>query len=157
MPSTASPHLPLLILLLASACIVASYVLTFRSGVLVPLGGRLVTPPISLLMFNGPGRIIGQLGFPAVSLLFASLVPSLRRGLYMALEGHPGHELSVGIGIVSACISFAGLAVVGALPLQPDIVMVMIGRAALSTDSIVHQSAAGVFFLGAIVHVRSHR
>ena len=148
-----SPTRPLLILLLALACIVSSYVLAFQSGVLAPLGGRIVTPPISLLMFDGPGRPIGQIGFPLVSLLFASCVPSLRRGTMQALLQHQNHKHLVDIGIAAACIAFAGLAVVGALPLQRDICYVMLGQAELTTDSIIHQSSAGVFFLGALVHM----
>lgn len=153
-PSRAmSPYRPLLILALALACIISSYVLAFRSGSLAPLGGQLVTPPISILMANGPGRLIGQIGFPAVSLLFASCVPLLRRGLALTLIDQRGHKTLERTAIVSACVAFAGLAVVGALPLQRDVCQVMLGKALLTTESIVHQSAAAIFFLASTIHM----
>lgn len=142
---------PLVTLTLAIIVIASSYVLTFRSSALDGLGGQLVTPPISLLMADGPGRLIGQVGFPLISLGFGSCVPALRQGLYQLL-GKNDHKM-VNYGILAAKTAFVALAVVGALPLQRNIVEVMQGRAQMTFDSMIHQSAAAVFFLGAQAHM----
>ncbi|KAL3906404.1 MAG: hypothetical protein SGPRY_010558 [Prymnesium sp.] len=142
---------PLFILALALACVLSSYVLTLRSGVLSSLG-PLRTPPVSLLMCDGPARIVGQIGFPAVALLFASCVPPMLRGLDLAL-GTEKHMLIRCVAFGSAPVAFLALAVVGALPLQRDICQVMLGRRELKVESIIHQVAAAVFFIGALVHM----
>lgn len=142
---------PLFILALALACVLSSYVLTLRSGVISCLG-PLRTPPVSLLMCDGPARIVGQIGFPAVALLFASCVPHMLRGLDLAL-GTEKHMLIRCVAFGSAPVAFLALAVVGALPLQRDICQVMLGRRELKVESIIHQVAAAVFFIGALVHM----
>jgi len=53
----------------------------------------------------------------------------------------------------SALAAFVGLALVGAIPLQRNVAAVMDGKAALSNASIVHQSAAAVFFAASIAHM----
>ena len=147
------PYFPIFILALAIAVIVAAYILSFQSGVLDCMGGRFVTPAISLLMFDGPGRVLGQIGFPTISVLFAACVLPLKRGLEQAHRNAklPVPNLTMVLG--SACVAFLGLAVVGAIPLQQDVCAVMAGRTPLRNESIVHQSAAAIFFAASAVHM----
>ena len=72
-------------LLFAFACVLfaTAYQATFSSGVLAPLGDSL-TPPISLLMFAGPGRLIGQVGFPTLCVGFYVCMRRLKRTLLAA-------------------------------------------------------------------------
>jgi len=106
-----------------------------------------VTPPISLLMYDGPGRALGQVAFPAVSLLFGCVAPAFFRDLRRVTgAAHPGL-------VATSAAAFAGLAVVGAVPLQRDVPAVMRGEARLGADSVLHQSAAAVFFAAAIAHM----
>lgn len=159
-PLTASQKvvslLPIGILGLAIATIVTAYKATFMAGVLDYQGGRVTTPPISMLMYKGPGRIVGQVGFPSISLLFGSIAPTFFRGLHRAMETSTSSKKHPVIlfGLkTTAIFAFAALAVVGILPLQDDLEDVMRGRVRIRWDSIVHQSAAGVFFLCGIVHM----
>ena len=121
-PSKAFSHLfsmePFVLLpplLFAFACVlfVASYRATFSSGVLAPLGDSL-TPPISLLMFAGPGRRIGQLGFPTLCVGFYVCMRRLKRALVAA-----GIKSVLLFG--SANTAFAALAVVGLVPLGHEL------------------------------------
>lgn len=143
---------PLAILAVTSVVIASSYVVAFRTGILDPLGGTMVTPPISLLLFDGPARWIGQFGFLLVSVLFATCVPPLRDGLRLALRDEP-QSFGTAALISSACVAFCALAIVGAVPLQRNICEVMLGRAKLDSASAFHQSFAGVFFLAAAAHM----
>jgi hypothetical protein len=140
---------PLGIFAIALAAIVASYVCTFRLRLLDFDGGRgMTTPPISMLMFDGPGRLIGQVGFPLVTLCAVRCAQDF---LPLLAAVHPALDPSSLKW--SALTAFVGLAVVGAIPLQRDAPAVLAGTAALTTASIVHQSGAAVFFVGAIVHM----
>ena len=140
--------LPLGILTVALATIISAYHFTFRDGLLD--GVQLVTPPISMLMFAGHGRTAGQVGFPLVAALFCCCAPPLFRRLQSVADARSERLLTLK---VSSAIAFAALAVVGAVPLQPDILEVMSGRRRLGADSILHQSAAAIFFLAAIIHM----
>jgi hypothetical protein len=144
---------PLLLLLYALLLIATLYWKAFSSGILECPGlGALVTPAISLLMFDGPGRVIGQIGFPALGAMFCTCVVPLRRGLQACLMNEPTPP-STNWLIASACIAFAGLALVGAVPLQRNVCDVMSGRAPLSPYSIIHQMCAAVFFAGSALHM----
>lgn len=136
-------------LLFAFACILfaTSYQATFSSGVLAPLGDSL-TPPISLLMFAGPGRRIGQLGFPTLCVGFYVCMRRLKRALVAA--GIEGVLL-----FASANTAFVALAVVGLVPLQRDILELQDGGGggSLALASQLHMVAAAVFFIGALVHM----
>ena len=102
--------LPPLLFVYACVLFVTSYHATFSSGVLAPLGDSL-TPPISLLMFAGTGRRIGQVGFPTLCVGFYVCMRRLRRALLAA--GIKGVLL-----FGSANTAFAALAVVGLVPLH---------------------------------------
>ena len=102
--------LPPLLFVYACVLFVTSYHATFSSGVLAPLGDSL-TPPISLLMFAGTGRRIGQVGFPTLCVGFYVCMRRLRRALSAA--GIKGVLL-----FGSANTAFAALAVVGLVPLH---------------------------------------
>lgn len=169
-------------LLFAFACVlfVTSYQTTFSSGVLAPLGDSL-TPPISLLMFAGPGRQIGQLGFPTLCVGFYVCMRRLKRALVAA-------NVKSMLLFGSANTAFAALAVVGLVtlrhelsqlsrvrvvhlshphphpqlhphqvPLQLDILELQEGGGGggggLALASQLHMAAAAVFFLGALVHM----
>ena len=105
-----SALLPPLLFVFACVLFVTSYQATFSSGVLAPLGDSL-TPPISLLMFAGTGRRIGQVGFPTLCVGFYVCMRRLRRALLAA--GIKGVLL-----FGSANTAFAALAVVGLVPLH---------------------------------------
>jgi hypothetical protein len=142
------PLLPFAVLGLTYYVISAAYTATFESGV---LGNTdMVTPPISLLMFAGRGKIIGQLGFPAIALGFYCCALPFFHGLTSCPSlGVPDATFL----FVTSCVAFASLAAVGIVPLQPDIALVMQGQARLGLVSLAHQSAAGSFFLFTILHM----
>ena len=137
--------LPLAVLALACGLIWSAYVATFQSGVLHGFG-PMKTPPISMLMFAGPGRAMGQLGFPVVSLLNFVCAKALFHGL---------EQLAVHTRMLkfTSTLAFVSLAVVGAIPLQADMLLVMKGLAKLNMSSGIHQGAAAIFFLMSIVHM----
>ena len=139
---------PPLIFAVALAAIVAAYVSSARAGSLAFQGGLVTTPPISLLMFDGPGRLIGQIAFPTVTLTFASVAPTVFRDLRNARRAPKN---TPGLAITSA-IAFICLGLLGLVPLQRNVPDVMRGAAGLSSDSIVHQSAAAIFFLSSLLH-----
>ena len=139
---------PPLIFAVALAAIVAAYVSSARAGSLAFQGGRVTTPPISLLMFDGPGRLIGQIAFPTVTLTFASVAPTVFRDLRNARRAPKN---TPGLAITSA-IAFICLGLLGLVPLQRNVPDVMRGAAGLSSNSIVHQSAAAIFFLSSLLH-----
>ena len=98
-----------------------------------------MTPPISLLMYDGPGRALGQVAFPAVSLLFGCVAPAFFRDLRRVTgAAHPGL-------VATSAAAFAGLAVVGAVPLQRDVPAVMRGEARIGADSVL-SLPLGFFF-----------
>ena len=99
---------PPLIFAVALAAIVAAYVSSARAGSLAFQGGRVTTPPISLLMFDGPGRLIGQIAFPTVTLTFASVAPTVFRDL----EERRAPKNTPGLAITSA-IAFICLGLLG--------------------------------------------
>lgn len=144
--------LPLGILLCALLTISAAYQATFQNGVLDFQHGRVVTPPISMLMFAGPGRRIGQVGFPMVSILFGCCAPTFFGGVAKTV-GPGSHKTLLKYLKTTSLIAFACLAVVGLLPLQPDLALVITHQAPLHWTSIVHQTAAALFFFFCIVHM----
>jgi hypothetical protein len=144
--------LPLGIFLFAFLTISAAYHATFQSGVLDFQHGQVVTPPISMLMFAGPGRRIGQVGFPVVSILFGCCAPTFFAGVAKTVGPEAHKTLLTSLKITSA-IAFCCLAVVGLLPLQADLALLITNQAPLHWTSIVHQTAAAFFFLSCIVHM----
>ncbi len=137
--------LPLFIFAATFTAIVASYVATYSSGVLRPFTDTVLTPPISLLMCAGGGRLIGQIAFPAVLVSALLCTPALHRAVTTALgPTHlPALRGRVRAFFAACLLAFVALAFVGLVPLQPDIL-----RAAVPTPATVfHQVCALVFFL----------
>jgi hypothetical protein len=163
--SKALALLPLGIFVLALGTIVAAYHATFSNELLEFQHGRIKTPPISMLMFAGPGRRIGQVGFPLVSILFGIISPTFYRvilhetttptrgGGGNASSEHNAYQRIIGILKISSTIAFACLAIVGAIPLQENVGLVLQRQASIGIDSIIHQSAAGFFFFFCILHM----
>jgi len=157
--------LPLGILVIAFATILAAYRATFSTNLLDFQQGRVKTPPISMLMFDGAGRRIGQVGFPLVSWLFGWISPTFYRAILDETSDNSTGQLRDGVTIqkkrqktvrilkVSSTIAFVCLALVGAIPLQANLSQVMQRQAPMSMDSIIHQSAAALFFLFCIIHM----
>lgn len=142
---------PLGLFLIAFITIITSYQATFEHGILDFLGGRVKTPPISLLMFAGPGKRIGQIGFGLVSILGCGCLPTFFSGLESATDQASGTIILLLRG--SVLIAFSCLAVVGLLPLQEDIDLVITKKHPISWQSIIHQLAAALFFLFSIMHM----
>ena len=140
---------PLGLFLIAFITIITSYQATFEHGILDFLGGRVKTPPISLLMFAGPGKRIGQIGFGLVSILGCGCLPTFFSGLESATDQASGTIILLLRG--SVLIAFSCLAVVGLLPLQEDIDLVITKKHPISWQSIIHQFAAALFFLFSII------
>ena len=148
--------LPLGILAFATTTIVAAYKATFASGVLDFQHGRVTTPPISMLMFAGPGRLMGQIGFPAVSVLFGMVGPTFFQRLSQAItfaDSQKRHTFLQWSLKGTSLIGFLCLAIVGIIPLQEDLELVIKRQIPIRWDSILHQSAAGVFFFCGILHM----
>lgn len=149
--------LPLGILLVAFVTIVASYQATFASDILEFQHGTVVTPPISMLMFAGPGRRYGQVGFPLVSLLFGGVTPLFYRVLRTAIKKTRQLQSRttswIPVLLVTSTLAFVCLAIVGAIPLQENLPLLMLQKVPLEYDSIIHQSAAAFFFLFSIIHM----
>eukprot|EP00980_Cylindrotheca_fusiformis_P020568 scaffold7641_cov115-Cylindrotheca_fusiformis.AAC.14 len=144
--------LPLGIFFVALVTILSAYFAAFENEDLQFLGGRVKTPPISMLMFAGPGKRIGQVGFPLVSLLGCTCLPPFFRGIEEAV-GQGAHKRTLSFLRLSILIAFSSLAIVGLLPLQPDLALAMKKEVAVSKQSIIHQGAASIFFLFAILHM----
>lgn len=151
--SMRTSDLPIATLLFALAIIRAAYVVTFADGLIGPdvLG---VTPPISVLMCTGRGRLIGQFGFPLVALAFLVCSGALFRGL-PSLGVPADGALAVNVAWLkwTGRAGFLGLGALGALPLQRNMALVMRGEAGLTADSVVHQLAAALFFLSCALHM----
>lgn len=154
LPQKALAVLPLGVLAFAAVTIVAAYKATFAAGVLDYQHRPVTCPPISMLMFAGPGRRMGQIGFPSVSVLFNAVgwpfYGLLTRVIASTNKNHP--ILLFGLKATST-IGFIGLAIVGLIPLQEDLELLMKRQVELRWDSIVHQTAALVFFLSSILHM----
>jgi hypothetical protein len=144
--------LPLGILFFAILTIFAAYRATFQSGVLDFQHGRVVAPPISMLMFAGPGKRIGQVGFPMVSILFGCCAPTFFGGVTKTV-GPQAHKTLLKSLRISSFIAFSCLAVVGLLPLQADLALLITHQAPLHWTSIIHQTAAAFFFFFCILHM----
>lgn len=157
--------LPIGILGLALVTIVAAYHATFSDPkqLLFFEMGRVKTPPISLLMFAGRGRRIGQIGFPLVAALFGWISPTVFRVMEQEMNKSatttsstgPSHNFQGTIQILklSSTIAFVCLAIVGAIPLQANVVQVMRQEAPITISSFIHQLAAAFFFALCIVHM----
>ena len=163
--------LPLGIFAVALVTIVAAYQATFAAGVLDFYGGTVKTPPISMLMFAGPGRFYGQIGFPLVGILFGCIAPTFFMGLEQAIlvaynkstsattttnnSTLSPHSFAIFLLKLSSFIAFICLAIVGLLPLQEDLEFVITrrGHHKITTQSIIHQVSAAVFFCFAILHM----
>jgi hypothetical protein len=144
--------LPLGIFIVALISIVAAYVAAFDNGDMGFLEGRVKTPPISILMYAGPGKRIGQVGFPLVAILGWACLPQFFRGIERAV-GRDAHKRILNFLRFSIMIAFSSLAIVGLYPLQPDLALAMKKEVPVSWQSIIHQGAASLFFLFAILHM----
>mmetsp|Transcript_60953 Transcript_60953/g.70095 ORF Transcript_60953/g.70095 Transcript_60953/m.70095 type:complete len:298 (+) Transcript_60953:115-1008(+) len=166
---------PLGILLFALGTICAAYYTTFQTNQLDDLYGNdgdnntvvVVTPPISMLMFAGPGRRIGQIGFPLVSIMFFMCAPEFGRGLERTILlvnnnntiknfdelAATWQERQIYWLKITSMIAFFFLAVVGLLPLQHDLPLVIKGQKQIGWDSLIHQLSAGLFFAFSIIHM----
>jgi len=139
--------MPVGILIFALATIVSSYFVAFADGTMDFLDGRIKTPPISMLMFAGTAMRIGQVGFPVVSLLAYACLPEFFQGIQQMVGPQTFPKLLYLLRI-SIMVAFANLAVVGILPLQHDLPQVWKRqKVPISWQSIIHQSAAGFFFM----------
>ena len=147
--------LPLGLVFVEYITIAKAYKAAFASDVLDFLNGRVKTPPISLLMFAGPGKMIGQIGFPLISVLGCSCLPEFFRGIEKASGQQLAKEYSNILLLlrVSVLIAFSCLAVVGLLPLQEDINLVITQKYPVNWQSIIHQIAAALFFMLSIFHM----
>lgn len=145
--------LPLGIFFVALITIVAAYISAFGNGDLDFLDGRVKTPPISLLMYRGTGMRMGQVGFPLVSILAYSCMFPFFRGVERIVGDGEKYRWNFHFLRISVTIAFANMAVVGILPLQPDIHLAMKKEVPISWQSIIHQGAAGIFFATAIIHM----
>ena len=148
--------LPLGILTFATVTIISAYKATFASGVLDFQEGIITTPPISMLMFAGPGRRMGQFGFPGVSAMFGIVGPTFFRQLTKAIAAvgsEKRHSVLKFCLKATAAVGFFCLAIVGIIPLQEDLELVIKRQVPIRKDSIIHQSAAGIFFACGIVHM----
>mmetsp|Transcript_32377 Transcript_32377/g.78686 ORF Transcript_32377/g.78686 Transcript_32377/m.78686 type:complete len:268 (+) Transcript_32377:752-1555(+) len=147
--------LPLGIFLIALITIIAAYIAAFGNGDLDFLNGRVKTPPISMLMYTGTGKRIGQVGFSLVCILCYVCLPEFFLKVERIVGDRETYKKTLNFLRISVAIAFANLAVVGLLPLQPDMHLVIKREVSISWQSIIHQSAAGIFFLTAIVHMGS--
>lgn len=151
--------LPLGIFVVALITIVAAYLAAFGNGDMDFLNGRIKTPPISMLMYLGTGKRIGQVGFSLVSTLGYTCLPQFFRGveerITIIMGDKEKHKRTLNFLRISIGIAFANLAIVGLLPLQADLHLVLKKEVPISWQSIIHQSAAGIFFLAAILHMGS--
>lgn len=146
--------LPLGIFLVALTTIVAAYIAAFGNGDMDFLNGRIKTPPISILMYTGTGKKIGQIGFSLVSILGFSCLPQFFGGVER-IVGDQGkkHKRTMNFLRISIYIAFVNLAIVGILPLQADLHLAIRKEVPISLQSIIHQGAAAIFFLTAILHM----
>ncbi|CAJ1957959.1 unnamed protein product [Cylindrotheca closterium] len=147
--------LPLGIFFVALITIIAAYIAAFGNGDMDFLNGRIKTPPISMLMYRGAGKRIGQVGFSVVSMLGFTCLPQFFRGVERIVGDRETHKWTLGFLRISISIAFANLAIVGLLPLQADLHLAMKKEVPISWQSIIHQGAAGIFFLTGIMHMGS--
>jgi len=170
-PHPALALLPLGIFGVALVTIVTAYHATFRHGILDFQHGKVVTPPISMLMFAGPGRRMGQIGFPTVSLLFGCCAPrffkDIERSLHLVNRQQEEHtatpppksvlvdqefRTTLWLLKMTSGIAFLCLAIVGLIPLQSNLPDVFYAssraqQTLITWDSVVHQVSAGFFFI----------
>jgi hypothetical protein len=144
--------LPLGILIVALITIISAYYVSFGNGTMDFLNGRIKTPPISLLMFSGSGKRIGQVGLPLVSLLGYACLPEFFHGVER-IAGQQRYPKTMYYMRMSIMIAFASLAIVGILPLQSDLPLAMKKEVPISWQSLIHQLNAGFFFFFGICHM----
>lgn len=107
-------------------------------------------PPISLGGYKDPERTLYAIGFSAVAALFCVMAPSMRRRVRASNRRTTRRATDVATALAFA--AFAGLCAQAIVPLQPDILDVVDGRASLSAQSLVHQLGAAVFFAASLLH-----
>ena len=178
--------MPLGILFVAICTICAAYGASFRTGQLDFYNEKIVTPPISMLMFAGEGKRIGQIGFPCITFLMMCCALEYTRGLEREIrylfagdyyystpatnssnnQNNTQHDLATIAATtadtllqmlrwlqVTALVGFSCLAIVGIVPLQENISLVLTNQASITSDSILHQTCAGIFFVLSILHM----
>ena len=106
-------------------------------------------------MAKNPERTYGQYGFPFVSLLFIICYLPMKNVIVMTVEKK--HKTSVSNACWGALIGFVCLGIVGAIPLQENAVLLgsKDSKVTLETQSIIHQAAAGIFFMCSIWHTQT--
>jgi hypothetical protein len=87
-----------------------------------------------------------------VSILFGCCAPTFFSGVTKTV-GPQAHKTLLKSLKISSFIAFSCLAVVGLLPLQADLALVITDQAPLRWTSIVHQTAALFFFFCCILHM----
>jgi hypothetical protein len=143
---------PLGICLLAFVTIYWSVWMAHQTPGHLPPG--MTFPAISLALAKEPERIIGQVGFPLVSLCFLFIFfPFKSAGT--ALLGTSKYKNTFSTACWASLFGFINLAVVGILPLQDNAVDLMRGKANMEMQSIIHQLAALVFFMCSIYHIQA--
>lgn len=144
---------PLAIVLVEVLTIVSAYDAAFGEGDLDFLEGRIKTPPISMLMYTGTGKRLGQVGLPLVSILAYTCLTPFFRGMERMVGSDTSHNKIFSCLRWSVVIAFAFLSIVGILPLQSDLPLAMKKEVPISLQSIVHQGSASMFFMVSILHM----
>ena len=145
--------LPIAICVGAISVIVAAVRLANLQAGHLPRG--VTFPPISLAMAKDPERTLGQVGFPLVAILFVVAYLPFKNIAVGTVEKR--HKDTVSNACWAALVGFVCLGIVGAIPLQENAVDLMAAnrggaKPTLETQSIIHQAAAGIFFMCSIWH-----
>lgn len=135
----------------AVASIVLCQILAHNAG---HIPSWLVCAPISLAGYAMPERAVYGAAFSLVTVLFALMAGALRRLVLRFMEPQFQRLLQATSGTAGA--AFLGLLVQGVVPLQSNVLDVLDppnGKApGVNAQSMVHQSAAAVFFGMSFIH-----
>jgi hypothetical protein len=144
---TAAVVLPALTAVTAMTTIVTCYALARSNG---DLPSWLVVAQISLLGCKGSARAVFQFGFVTTALLLCACILVYLDSAVPRFEPWLRCELSA--AAVLALVGAAGLALLGAVPLQEDCVACLLGEAPLRRESVVHSMGATIFFTASWLH-----
>lgn len=140
--------LPVLTAVAALTTIVVCYGLASSSGHLPRELGPVVQ--ISLLGCTGVERKVFRAGFVTTAALLAACIAMYLRAALARFETRMHCQLIASAAF--ALVGALGLGIVGAVPLQTDCIDVVRGKAAIGTDSLVHECGAAAFFTASWVH-----
>eukprot|EP00667_Euglena_gracilis_P010924 EG_transcript_11143 len=133
------------------------------------LPDSLTVPFISLMAIHPPARWVYAVGFLLVAVLWVIAAGAIRLELATYDDGNSRcWRYDLPIGYWTSLLSAGCLCVQGLIPLQSDILDVIIKPSegtVITAQSIIHQSAAGVLFFASLVNQccmlrfywRSHR